>query len=270
MTFIRCVRDLEDDSCLREEVKGCGALEAGQTYPHRWTAVTWIETEDRYSCLSSKDGSDTGDIYGLKVTFWAFFYRDWEDIPDLPAVEQESFCCLKIWHLCCGTGMQWRLIHMWGERRALCLVRRNVAFLDSEYWDTVRWVLWLVTVRKLEMAGWNTPVAFWGRVELEAPTSASHSTFCCVAWERTDCTAIPLEIINRWRWSMIHPKKLFQRSMALIASLLLEFLKRPPARCRCVHFCSEGFFVFLHLHRFHCCVAISLAGLVKDSSQKNL
>lgn len=32
MTFIRCVRDLEDDSCLREEVKGCGALEAGQTY----------------------------------------------------------------------------------------------------------------------------------------------------------------------------------------------------------------------------------------------
>eukprot|EP00434_Breviolum_minutum_P040228 symbB.v1.2.035742.t1/scaffold4886.1/size33457/2 len=57
----------QDDSCLREEVKGCGALEAGQTYPHRWTAVTWIETEDRYSCLSSKDGSDTGDIYGLKV-----------------------------------------------------------------------------------------------------------------------------------------------------------------------------------------------------------
>ncbi|CAK9064941.1 unnamed protein product [Durusdinium trenchii] len=40
----------QDDSCLRSEVKGCGAL------------------KDRYSCLSSKDGSSTGDIYGLQVT----------------------------------------------------------------------------------------------------------------------------------------------------------------------------------------------------------
>lgn len=39
----------QDDSCLREEIKGCGAL------------------QDRYSCLSSKDGSDTTDIFGLKV-----------------------------------------------------------------------------------------------------------------------------------------------------------------------------------------------------------
>mmetsp|Transcript_15415 Transcript_15415/g.17929 ORF Transcript_15415/g.17929 Transcript_15415/m.17929 type:complete len:337 (+) Transcript_15415:107-1117(+) len=39
----------QDDSCLREEVLGCGSL------------------RDRYSCLSSKDASDTTDIYGLKV-----------------------------------------------------------------------------------------------------------------------------------------------------------------------------------------------------------
>lgn len=194
------------------------------------------------------------------------------DILDL-AVEQESVCCflfLLVFKFSLSTpvvglgcngdwSVRWRASLACGAEER-CILR------SSEYWDTVRWVLWLVTIRKLEL-GWNKPVAFWGRVELEAPTSASHSTFCCVAWERTDYTNCTFG--NQQMETIDDPsKKLFQRSMALIASLLLEFLKPPPARC--LGAVLQGFLVFLHLHRFHWCVAISLAGLVKDSSRKNI
>lgn len=137
---------------------------------------------------------------------------DWEDIPDLPFLWNKNlFVAWKFGQVfkfslkplvARGTGIfhgDFSPLEVRWKASRVCGAEERWELLDDPSIEIREEMggLWLVTVRKLEMAGTNL-LLFWGRVELEAPTSASHSTFCCVAWERTDCTAIAIHL---WKLS---------------------------------------------------------------------
>ena len=133
--------------------------------------TTWCK--DRYSCLSSKDGSSTGDIFGLKadIAFTAFVHVFFV------LFSLRFAACLLAWLLA--------RFGVWGHRWALRMVRGRVSSSDLQttgrHWATIQHCL--KYAHSYQSFKW-IPVGR-GSAALEVTTSASHLTSSCVAWARS-------------------------------------------------------------------------------------